>query len=201
VRFPLPFLVAASITLAAAACAHPTVVEDESLGGRSYWDIPPETDVVLAFERQGCLGACPAYVVTVHDDRGVDYFGRAYVSEQGRHQSRIPRSSLTELLTWMQQRGFFDEPDRTHADATDGPTVRMYAKCNGQSHFLSHSSADRSAPAWLEDLELRIDEVLGTVRWVGEEHRMTKSRIRYSGDEIVPEPYDLGNPPDIVPRH
>src|SRR5689334_11602681 len=90
----------------------------------------------ITLERVGCLGSCPDYTVTIHDDGSVRYEGRAYVHNQGVHTRTIPASSVQMLIKRLRKNDFFQWEEEKNV-CLDFPEVHITATLNGhQKHVL-----------------------------------------------------------------
>ena len=67
----------------------------------------PKHDFSITLERTGCVGDCPDYKVTIHEDGSVLYEGRAYVRVEGIRRNTIATSSVQGLIRKLRNEDFF----------------------------------------------------------------------------------------------
>ena len=136
----------------------------------------PETSITL--ERTACFGNCPAYSVTVTADGKVNFTGHAYVQTTQASGQATPaqlaaihdalaRADFAAMRTSYVSRNdgcemvMTDQPGIkiTVADASGSRSVDFYLGCTG-------AAAEAVRPR-IEQLANRIDQQLGTRRWIG----------------------------------
>ena len=142
--------------------------------------------VSIAMERGPCFGRCPVYRVEVNDSGKVVYEGRGFVTERGRQEATIPAADVQALAREIEAAGFFDLRDNYPPAATDNPTVVTTVTIDGRSKRVEHDLSSSAAPAALETIYRRIDEVTGVRRWIGE--------------NVAPRPGEKGGGPDTARR-
>jgi hypothetical protein len=153
-RILAAFVVMASATL---ALADSTVPEPSS--GAS---------VMLSLERTACFGRCPIYTVTVLRDGTVRWEGKQFVKVSGKATAKLSAATLAALADAFKRAGYFALADQyENHDMTDGPTAIMSYADGAKKKTIRHYHGDSSAPQKLSQLESRIDELVGTVRWIG----------------------------------
>lgn len=139
---------------------------------------PNPHEVVATIERTACYGWCPIYKLAVHRDGTVDYTGEEFVKTKGSAHGTISADKVAEL-----DRAFaaahYDKLANSYdrEDATDNPSVITSHTVNGKTKRISHYHGDMHAPSELGALEEKIDEIVGTDRWIGSE----KEREKLSG--------------------
>ena len=142
--------------------------------------------VSIAMERGPCFGRCPVYRVELTDSGTVVYEGRGFVAERGRKEATIAAADVQALAKEIEAAGFFELRDNYPPAATDHPTVVTTVTIGGRSKRVEHDLSSSTAPASLEKLYDRIDEVSGVKRWIGE--------------NVAPRPGEKGGGPDTARR-
>ena len=128
-------------------------------------------DLNIRLERTQCYGTCPAYTLTVKADGGVTFVGRKFTKTEGQASGEIDQAKIRELIQEFKKANFFAfensyTPRRGSDCATDGPTVTTSLQINGSVKTVHHYTGC-AAPRELGDLENRVDEIVGTERWIG----------------------------------
>ncbi|HEX9102083.1 MAG TPA: DUF6438 domain-containing protein [Polyangia bacterium] len=135
--------------------------------------VPAQTGaspVSLSLERTACYGRCPIYKVTVLRDGTVLWEGERFVKVTGKATAKLPAAAIAELARAFARADFFalhDKYDRY--DVTDHPSAVVSFDDGKRKKSIHHYHGDRSAPQALSELEDRIDELVGTARWIGKE--------------------------------
>ena len=140
-------------------------------------DIPPDTLITL--ERTICFGTCPAYTLTISADGAVVFTGEEYVREKGTVHSSIDKDQLKQLISEFTKAQYFSlrdsyisEEDGCPEVWTDSSTVTTSIRINRQYksivHYLGCQENNGSSvfPKALMELENKIDEIIGTKKWV-----------------------------------
>ena len=146
----------------------------------------PYRAVSIAMERGPCFGRCPIYRVELTDSGKVVYEGRGFVTERGRREAMIAPADVQALAQEIEAAGFFELRDNYPPAATDNPTVVTTVTIDGRSKRVEHDLSSSTAPAALETIYRRIDEVAGVKQWVGE--------------NVAPRPGEKGGGPDTARR-
>jgi beta-lactamase superfamily II metal-dependent hydrolase len=148
--------------------------------------------LVITLERTACLGTCPVYELAVYGNGTVVYDGRQNVKAEGTRTATISGDSLRELIREFERIGYFSLDDSyEERTVTDMPSVRTSITLDDRSKTVQHYHGDLSAPEELSQLEDRIDEIVGSARWV--EAYLPELRVSFidvgQGDAIL---LDLG---------
>ena len=133
----------------------------------------PRSRLLASLERTACYGRCPIYTVTVLRDGTVQWEGERFVEghRQGDGQA-VGREQLAELADAFQKAGYFALKDKyTSYDVTDHPSANTSYDDGTRHKTIAHYHGDRSAPEALDELEARIDEIVGTGKWIGRDQR------------------------------
>ncbi|MGK2934005.1 MAG: DUF6438 domain-containing protein [Gemmatimonadaceae bacterium] len=155
--------------VALSACGTGNAVADSSAAVSSTAPVP--TRVTL--ERKPCYGTCPVYGVAVADDGAVVFEGLQHVDSIGRFTARIDAQRVAELARVFEEHGYFALDDR-YAEgeancrpyAMDAPTVITSITIGDRTKRVEHDLGCAGVPQRLYDLERRIDEIVGTSRWI-----------------------------------
>jgi hypothetical protein len=135
------------------------------------------SNIILRFERSGCFGPCPAYVVEV-DSLGVArYEGFRFVLTAGKAFVQLTPATMMDLEDVLRRIRALPSPRVKDCSDywTDQIEVRLtlsgqfarrkisdYHGCRGMKNRIQN---DRLRE--LRRLEDRLDEILGSERWVG----------------------------------
>ncbi|MGH7513436.1 MAG: DUF6438 domain-containing protein [Gemmatimonadales bacterium] len=144
---------------------------------------PTPTKGRISLERRPCFGACPVYTVTLERSGAVIFEGRRFVADTGTFTGSIPAARADSLFHELEAAGWFAFADRygigepgCERFATDLPSVVTEVRIDGRTKRVEHDYGCTGAPAKLEALERRIDEVAGVRKWVGREDGKTEGR-------------------------
>jgi hypothetical protein len=127
----------------------------------------------LSLERRPCFGTCPVYTLTLERSGAVVFQGRRFVADTGTHTASIAAARADSLFRALDAAGWFafadrytmGEPGCQHF-ATDLPSVITEVRMDGRVKRVEHDYGCSDAPAALEELERRIDEVTEVGKWV-----------------------------------
>jgi hypothetical protein len=123
------------------------------------------------------------YSLTISADGNVVYDGTASVKTKGRVQGQITLDQLSQLITAFKHANYFSLNDRYSGPAdgcpthwTDSPSATISLRLNGKSKTIVHYYGCRELdspghfggvwPPELFQLEKRIDEIVGTDKWI-----------------------------------
>ncbi len=140
------------------------------------------SEAMIRLSRGPCFGFCPVYEVTVLENGSVEYYGKYYVLKTGHARKQITQETIRILREAFEASGFFRLlPSCCNCvSITDAATVVIEYRGEGRSKRIEHYRGCLWAPRTLGDLEEKIDDLVGTVEWVGtrEERRRTRSLQR-----------------------
>ena len=131
-------------------------------------------DVKITFERTGCYGDCPSYVLTVSGDGTVTYVGTNNVKLKGAQQSKVKSEVVKKLVAEFARADFLSiSNDYTTRQChctfcTDMPSAITTIEVKGTKHTVDHYYGCRCAPKALFDLETAIDKTLNVEQWTGD---------------------------------
>ena len=104
------------------------------------------------------------YSVTIYQDGTVVYVGKDYVRTRGRHEYKISKAKLNQLLNEFVKCNFVAMDDEYHAIATDGPGCITLLTTNGTTKEVRHWYPSCTQNG-LQELENKIDEIAGTDKY------------------------------------
>lgn len=160
-------LVTVGLALGMTACAPRTPA------ARQPSEATEAASPAISLERTPCFGTCPVYTITVSPSGQVTFEGRAHVRLLGAATAEIPKPRVDSLLVELERAGYFRFAGRYAVSepacgryVTDLPSVISTASLRGRTKRIQHDHGCGGAPGALAVLEKRIDEVLGSDRWV-----------------------------------
>ena len=163
-----PRALAAAALLALLSC-----VKREAVPPLSESSASP-AEPVITLERTACFGSCPVYRISVTSSGVVSFEGKAHVRRVGPATGQVPRRQVEQLLSDIEQAGYFTLDDRYQASepgcgryATDAPTVVTSVRLRGRAKTITHDYGCTRVPGTLTILERKIDETLGSAQWTG----------------------------------
>ena len=142
---------------------HKTVVKSQNKTG------------LITLERGVCFGTCPSYVVTVTSDGKVTWEGRDFVKTKGKATTQIKPEDFNKLVKEFERIKFATLDDKYETgtrgcpeSATDNPSAQTSIRMNGKTKTVLHyyGCRDSEVLRTLTALERKIDEVIGTEKWI-----------------------------------
>ncbi|UCH71681.1 MAG: hypothetical protein JSW62_04595 [Thermoplasmatales archaeon] len=127
--------------------------------------------MVIKLFRTGA-GISPEYKLTVYGDGRVIYEGIENVQEKGIIESSIDDNAVLSILNEFKESGFFSLSDIfSIKDSIDRPFTSIsisIPKGDGQTirKSVKYFHGDRQVPNELKNLVDKIDEIVGTVKWI-----------------------------------
>lgn len=127
----------------------------------------------MSLTRRAGKDNTPDYSLTIYEDGRVVYEGRANVEVMGKVEDSIDDNRFRMLLTAFKESGFLSFNDNYTADGMpDSPYAVTSFSVAGENNEIrtkkvTHCYGDTSAPENLTYLENKIDEVVGSEKWVG----------------------------------
>jgi hypothetical protein len=158
----LPRLVTPLVVLILTSCGPPDPFPTDN-------HIPDDLNIRLV--RTQCYGTCPAYTLTVKADGGVTFVGREFTRTEGQVEDEIDQAKINALIREFKKANFFAFDDSYTQESgsdcsTDSPTVTTTLTINSTTKEVEHYWGCE-APGELGELEDKIDEIVGTERWIG----------------------------------
>jgi len=128
------------------------------------------SEVMITLERGGCYGTCPIYELKIHGDGSVIYKGEKHVNATGTRKTKISQAKVKNLVDEFYNVDYFSLKDSYEEPmATDRTTVVTSITVDDKTKTIRHYHGDMSAPEELGKLEDKIDQVVGTDRWIESE--------------------------------
>jgi len=121
------------------------------------------TTIAITLQRTACFGTCPVYTVRLADDGAVHYDGMQFVKVTGAQAWHIDPAAVRALAAEIEQAGVFEMKDEYTALVTDHPTTYVEVTIGGRHKRIKDYVA---GPPALREIEKRIDEVTGVLRYV-----------------------------------
>ena len=135
--------------------------------------------------RTGCWKFCSVYELTIQPDGKVLFEGIQDTATKGIVEDVLSQEKITELIIEIEKADFFslkdsytNVSDNCPSWEIDAPTAILYININGKEKKITHSLGCRERyeanktqkifPQQLYNLENKIDEIVGTERWIGE---------------------------------
>ena len=143
----------------------------------------PAEPVEITLQRTACFGTCPEYTVTLKDDGTVVYAGRQFVKTPGEHTWKIEPAAVRALAREMEAAGFFDLQDAYTALMTDNPTTYTTLRIGSRTKKIKDYVA---GPPKLKDIETRIDEVSGVLKYVAPDRKLVQAIERGDAGGVRP---------------
>jgi hypothetical protein len=155
---------AAPSATASAVSVAPPIATVESSAKPQGSASPSDSAVVITLERTVCYGTCPSYLVTATGDGNVVFEGRDFVKAKGKTKYRVDPKAIAALADELEHRGYrhLTRKNGVCPEATDMPSAKTSLTRNGSTTTYDHYYGDGCAPAELESIESRIDDVLNT---------------------------------------
>ena len=157
------------------------------------------TELSLKMKRLFCAwGGCPIYDLTIQLDGKVIFEGKKYTKTIGKAESKLEKEKRKQLITEIEKAEFFSLDNAYNYDSkncpvlvSDSQSINLYIEINGKEKTINHNwgcwESDvpkqnnssnainldnwypRVFPQQLYNLENKIDEIVETKRWVGEQ--------------------------------
>jgi hypothetical protein len=143
---------------------------------------PPGVRLVAALQRDTCKGSCPRYSVRVYEDGTVIYRGDWYVRVRGGRKAKISERSLEQLMVRFREIDFLGLRLNCTMHHTDARTARIFFADGSRYRLIDDYHGCEPTPKALRDLEVEMDRIVDTERWVGQ--RRDRSSVGH-------EPVDL----------
>jgi len=132
----------------------------------------PAEPLEITLQRTGCFGTCPDYTVTVNGDGTVVYTGRYFVKTPGQHTWTIEPAAARALAREMEAAGFFELRDEYTSPMTDNPTTFTTLRIGSRTKKVKDYV---TGPPKLKDIEARIDEVSGVLKYVAPDRKLVQA--------------------------
>ncbi len=120
----------------------------------------------ITLERGLCFGVCPEYEVTVHGNGQVEFQGSNGLKNAESHSAQIYASEARDLIEFAIAKVRFDTLQEKYFGNVDDPERITTLRIGGKAKSVSNIG---DGPKILTELELMIDKVAATSRWLNRE--------------------------------
>lgn len=130
--------------------------------------------IAITFERTGCYGTCPSYLLTIKGDGTVQYTGRDNVKVKETREGTIKLGAIRGLLSEFARANFLSISDDYSSEkckcgfCTDLPSAIVGLRVKGATQAVNHYYGCRCAPRSLFGLETAIDKSVNVEQWTGD---------------------------------
>ena len=127
---------------------------------------------VITLRRTACFGTCPIYSLEIFEDGRLRYNGENFVGVVGRQEARILSAAVKSLIANFLSIDYFHlkdvyethrNPDGTIEWITDLPTTYTSLRIGSRTKSVKDYAF---SPEKLRQLEVEIDRVANTHRWI-----------------------------------
>lgn len=123
--------------------------------------------VVMTLSRSGCFGTCPAYSIEIRGDGSVTYKGEGFVVVTGEHRDHLLPEQVTEIVDAFRKADYFSLKDKYSYMVTDCPTYGTSFRIDQvEKAVTDYVGEEAGMPEAVSDLEMTIDRVAGTAKWI-----------------------------------
>lgn len=136
----------------------------------------------LRLERTGCWKTCPVYKLTVQSNGEVLFEGINFTKTKGKAEGKLNENQINQLIDEINKADFFslkdsymNMSDGCPSYATDSPTITLFVTLNSREKTIVNNlgcsetgDTFKPFPSQLYNLENKIDEIVGTKRWISE---------------------------------
>lgn len=136
-------------------------------------------DLLITLTRSLCYGTCPAYTLSVKSDGSVLFEGEKFTKTVGKAEAKISGEKVRQLMKefedadYLNLNGKYD--NQNCYQVTDNPSAITSIQIRGKQKSIDHYRGCKQGTddfekelAKLTQLENKIDEIVGTKRWIGE---------------------------------
>jgi hypothetical protein len=120
----------------------------------------------ITLDRTMCNGSCPDYTLTIEPDGKVTFQGESYTKVKGAATGVLDGATLTEIATEIKKADFFSLDESYIGAGHDSPTYTLTVEMNGRRKEVSSFA---TSPRRLDILMDRIDQIVNSAQWIGEE--------------------------------
>jgi hypothetical protein len=128
---------------------------------------------IITLRRTSCYGPCPVYSVEIFEDGFIRYVGTQFVQYTGEQRAVVSRDVVEKLVASFARADYFALKDSY--DDCRGRDGTVWAVTDLPTTYTSLLIGTRKksvrdyvcAPKKLKELELEIDRVANTKRWIG----------------------------------
>ena len=124
------------------------------------------SDITITLRRSGCLGSCPAYILTV-TTKSLSFEGQYYVVALGNHTAAIDPDAVRALTKKFIAADFYSMDNNYVAGVTDCPTYQLTLSIDGHSKQLTDYVGEWvGMPQVITELEEDVDTLANSDRWI-----------------------------------
>ncbi|MBK9247692.1 MAG: hypothetical protein IPM69_06150 [Ignavibacteria bacterium] len=121
----------------------------------------------ITMTRTACYGKCPIYTVTIYGTGVVEFEGFANTKLLGKHEAQIPVDSVRSLIAEIEKHEYYALNDSYETyQMTDLASVITEVTIDDRFKKINHYKGDLTTPQHLSSIEVRIDEIATTHRWL-----------------------------------
>ena len=117
----------------------------------------------IKLEREGCLGTCSGYTITIQEDGKVEYEGLFYVKVEGTRKTIVSPAVVQKLIRKLENEHVLEWEEKDYA-CLDYSQVKISLTLNVQSKHMIEGCKE---PGKVLDLAKEIDRFTRLKRWVG----------------------------------
>ena len=135
-------------------------------------------DLVITLERTTCFGNCAAYKLIIDNTGKVVFEGYNFTETKGKAEKIVTQEQLKRMIVYFEKVRFFelndkyqDEKDGCTWLVTDHPSEIISIQINGKTKEINHyfGCGAGNPTKMLGELGIKIDEIVETKRWIGEQ--------------------------------
>ena len=137
-------------------------------------------DLLITLERTNCYGTCPAYKLSVKFDGTVSFEGLNFTARKGKVEDKLSADKVNQLVKSFENADYFNLNGKYDTQNcyqwTDNPSATTSIQMNGETKSISHYQGCKEGRddfkkelSKLTELENKIDEIVETKRWIGEQ--------------------------------
>ena len=154
-----------------------TSLQNTAISGSQNQSQEIPDDLVITLERTACYGTCPGYKLTVKANGSVVFEGKQFTETKGKAEGEIDKAKVLQLIKEFKDTGYLKLDGKYDCHQwTDNPSAKTSIQIDGTKKSIDHYHGCRDGDegfvkelAQLTRLENKIDEIVGSKRWVGEE--------------------------------
>jgi hypothetical protein len=145
------------------------------------------TDLVITLQRQGCLGRCPVYSLTIYGSGMGVYEGKTDVEVEGIREFTVSEEQLATLVTAFDAVHYFSLDDFYSCGMLDVPITSTSITYQGHAKAVGHSGGCVEyegitlpkreelpeynpfypPPLVICEFEHKIEEIVSATQWIG----------------------------------
>ena len=125
-----------------------------------------DSDPVIKMTRTQCFGTCPAYTISIYEDRKVMFEGEMFVEPIGLHYAELDRTTYKNLVKAFRSADFFSFEDEYTENVSDLPTIYLSFSDQGQTKTITDHVG---APEELKSLERMVGDLIKQLKFTSAE--------------------------------